>query len=135
MEKANPTLVLAYLPHLDYNLQRLGPEDPALVKDLQEVDEEVGRLLEKAKQQARAVVVLSEYGIYPVNGAIPLNLILRKAGYLGIHHQNGMDQLDCGNCRAFAVCDHQIAMFMFPVLKRFPQFVVYWLKLKAWLKF
>ena len=27
-EKFNPTLTLIYLPHLDYNLQRLGPGDP-----------------------------------------------------------------------------------------------------------
>ena len=26
METRNPTLTLTYLPHLDYNLQRLGPD-------------------------------------------------------------------------------------------------------------
>ena len=29
-----PSLTLAYLPHLDYNLQRLGPDDPAITSDL-----------------------------------------------------------------------------------------------------
>jgi predicted AlkP superfamily pyrophosphatase or phosphodiesterase len=29
-----PTLTLCYLPHLDYNLQRLGPDDPAIARDL-----------------------------------------------------------------------------------------------------
>ncbi|MEK7484822.1 MAG: nucleotide pyrophosphatase/phosphodiesterase family protein, partial [Planctomycetota bacterium] len=109
MDSFQPTLVLVYLPHLDYNLQRLGPEHLALHKDLKEVDLEVGRLLKKAKEQGRNVAILSEYGIYPVNKPVHINLILRKHGFLGIHHQYGMDQLDCGNCRAFAVSDHQIA--------------------------
>lgn len=109
MDTLRPTLVLVYLPHLDYNLQRLGPDHPELKRDLKEVDREVGRLLEKAKEQERSVAILSEYGIYPVTGAIPINRILRKHGFLGIHHQYGMDILDCGNSRAFAVADHQIA--------------------------
>src|ERR1043165_2497822 len=31
----HPTLSFIYLPHLDYNLQRLGPKHPDLVKDIQ----------------------------------------------------------------------------------------------------
>ena len=36
MATRNPTLTLCYLPHLDYNLQRLGPDlaHPRLQKDL-----------------------------------------------------------------------------------------------------
>src|SRR5690606_2170577 len=37
-EKSRPTLTLAYLPHLDYNLQRLGPAHPDIAKDVAEVD-------------------------------------------------------------------------------------------------
>ena len=33
-----PTLTLVYLPHLDYNLQRLGPRHPDLRKDLIAID-------------------------------------------------------------------------------------------------
>ena len=29
-EKQQPTLNLVYLPHLDYNLQRLGPQHPGI---------------------------------------------------------------------------------------------------------
>lgn len=110
METQNPTLVLAYLPHLDYVLQKVGPDNsPALEKDLREVDHEAGRLIEKAKEQGRAILIVSEYGIYKVSGAVHINRILRQHGFIEVHHQNGMDQLDCGNCRAFAVSDHQIA--------------------------
>ena len=40
MATRNPTLTFCYLPHLDYNLQRLGPDlaHPRLQKDLAEVD-------------------------------------------------------------------------------------------------
>ncbi len=32
MQEHNPSLTLAYLPHLDYNLQRLGPNDPRIAE-------------------------------------------------------------------------------------------------------
>ncbi|SVB62793.1 uncharacterized protein METZ01_LOCUS215647, partial [marine metagenome] len=45
-DKHSPTLSLVYLPHLDYNLQRLGPESGAIATDLREIDNIVGGLLE-----------------------------------------------------------------------------------------
>ena len=44
--KHSPTLSLVYLPHLDYNLQRLGPEDKAIKQDFQSIDTIVGGLLD-----------------------------------------------------------------------------------------
>src|SRR4051812_10984612 len=43
-KKYAPTLSLVYLPHLDYNLQRLGPKDPAIAQDVREIDNIVGDL-------------------------------------------------------------------------------------------
>ena len=37
-EQFHPTLTFVYLPHLDYNLQRLGPESAAIAVDLAAVD-------------------------------------------------------------------------------------------------
>ena len=50
MKTRNPTLTLTYLPHLDYNLQRLGPDlsNPVLINDLQEIDALCGELIEAA---------------------------------------------------------------------------------------
>jgi len=59
----NPTLTLVYLPHLDYNLQRLGPDDPAIAKDLAEIDAVCGDLLAHFETHGSRIVVLSEYGI------------------------------------------------------------------------
>src|SRR5690606_5855713 len=49
-EKA-PTLCLVYLPHLDYNLQRLGPDlsHPKIQSDIREVDALCGELIDTAK--------------------------------------------------------------------------------------
>src|SRR5260221_14287673 len=44
--KYHPTLSLIYLPHLDYNLQRSGPSNPAISADLMAIDEIVGDLLD-----------------------------------------------------------------------------------------
>ena len=38
-QRQSPTLTTIYLPHLDYNLQRLGPNDPAIGADLKMIDE------------------------------------------------------------------------------------------------
>src|SRR5688500_9665153 len=67
-----PTLTLCYLPHLDYNLQRLGPDlnHPRLIKDLEEIDSVTGELIEQAEQDGARVIVASEYGITPVRDAV-----------------------------------------------------------------
>jgi len=90
-------------------LQRFGPNDARIAKTLGEVDAECARLFDFAKQQKLRVVVLSEYGITPVSDAIHVNRALRHAGYLQVREELGLEQLDAGASRAFAVADHQVA--------------------------
>jgi predicted AlkP superfamily pyrophosphatase or phosphodiesterase len=104
-----PTLTLVYLPHLDYDLQRFGPNDPRIQKALGAIDDVVGELLEFAKKRAMRVVVLSEYGITAVSDAVHPNRALRDAGFLRVREELGLEQLDPGASAAFAVSDHQIA--------------------------
>ena len=68
-KKFDPTLDLIYLPHLDYGLQKFGPEASAVATDLSEVDDECGRLIDFFQSRGSRVVVLSEYGIEPVSDA------------------------------------------------------------------
>jgi len=107
--KFSPTLNLVYLPHLDYNLQRLGPQHPEIPKDLRRVDDIVGGLLDFFQQRSVQVVVLSEYGIGPVDTPIHLNRLFRQQGWLAVKDELGRESLDCGHCRVFAVADHQVA--------------------------
>lgn len=104
-----PTLNLVYLPHLDYNLQRFGPEDARISKDLREIDLIVGRLIESLESQGVRVVLLSEYGITQVRRPIHLNREFRKEGWLTLKEELGRELLDFGHCKAFAVADHQVA--------------------------
>jgi predicted AlkP superfamily pyrophosphatase or phosphodiesterase len=109
MRTRDPTLTLVYLPHLDYGLQRLGPDDPAITRDLSEIDTTVALLLEEAARTNRRVIILSEYGIVPVDRPVHINRALRDAGLLAVRVEQGGELLDMPRSRAFAVADHQIA--------------------------
>ena len=104
-----PTLTLVYLPHLDYDLQRFGPDDPRIAKSLREVDVVAGDLIGDAQRDGARVIVLSEYGITPVSQPIHINRALREAGLLSVRVEDGGELLDIAQSRAFAVADHQIA--------------------------
>ena len=104
-----PTLNLVYLPHLDYNLQRLGPSHPQIADDVRAIDAECGRLIEAAERDGLRVIVLSEYGITQVSDAVHVNRALREAGLLTVREELGRELLDAGASRAFAVADHQVA--------------------------
>jgi predicted AlkP superfamily pyrophosphatase or phosphodiesterase len=108
-EQQRPTLTLVYLPHLDYNLQRLGPAHPAIARDVAEVDAVCGELIAAARRLDAEVVVLSEYGITAVDRPVHINRALRQAGLLAVREELGREQLDPGASQAFAVADHQVA--------------------------
>ena len=105
----SPTLLLVYLPHLDYNLQRLGPGDPRVREDVRAIDKVCGRLIAHCRERGRRVIAVSEYGLVPVSGPVHINRVLREAGLLAIRDELGTDTLDAGASEAFAVADHQIA--------------------------
>jgi predicted AlkP superfamily pyrophosphatase or phosphodiesterase len=109
MRTRRPDLVLTYVPHLDYDLQRYGPDDPRSHRAAAELDAVLAPLLEDARAEGRTVVVLSEYGITAVDRTVDVNRALRRAGLLEVHTQDGMEYLDPTMSRAFAVADHQIA--------------------------
>ncbi|WP_415953547.1 alkaline phosphatase family protein [Streptomyces sp. KLOTTS4A1] len=104
-----PDLTLCYLPHLDYDLQRFGPDDPRSLKAARDIDAALAPLLAEAKAEGRTVVALSEYGITRVSRHVDINRALRRAGLLDVHTQDGMEYLDTMASRAFAVVDHQLA--------------------------
>ncbi len=112
METRNPTLTLTYLPHLDYNLQRLGPDldHPRLQQDLREVDDLCGELIAHADSSGQRVLVVSEYGITKATDAVHINRALREAGLISVRPEEfGREILDAGASDAFAMADHQIA--------------------------
>lgn len=108
-ELYDPTLSLVYLPHLDYNIQRHGNDFSMIKKDLLEIDLEVEKLVKHFEKQKANVVILSEYGITNVTKPIHLNRLLREQGFVSIRTERGLELLDAGASKAFAVADHQVA--------------------------
>ena len=107
--KYAPALSLIYLPHLDYNLQRHGPDRGIIGEDLARIDEIAGGLIDFFEQRSVQVVLLSEYGISAVNTPVHLNRLFRKEGWLAIKEELGRELLDYGASKVFAVADHQVA--------------------------
>ncbi|MES2695696.1 MAG: nucleotide pyrophosphatase/phosphodiesterase family protein [Verrucomicrobiota bacterium] len=108
-ERHRPDLSLVYLPHLDYNLQRLGPDDPRLAPDLRNIDRLAGGLIDFYAKRDVKTIVLSEYGITKVTRSLALNRLFRAKGWLTVKEELSLELLDCGASKVFAIADHQIA--------------------------
>jgi len=108
-EKHSPTLSLVYLPHLDYCLQKDGPAAPTIPTEVKAIDKVVTELINYYESRNVRVMLLSEYGISPVDKPIHLNRLFREKGWLSIKDELNRETLDTGGCKAFAVADHQVA--------------------------
>lgn len=107
--KYDPTLTLIYLPHLDYCLQRSGQDLSRIGKDLEEIDGVVERLVAYYEKKKSRIILLSEYGIMDVSNPVSINRVLREQGLLQVRMERGLELLDAGASKAFAVADHQVA--------------------------
>ena len=108
-DRHEPDLSLVYLPHLDYDLQKFGPEDPRIPQALRAIDQVVGDLIDFYEKKGVRVAILSEYGITKANQVVFPNRIFRRNGWLNIKEELGLEHLDCGGSQAFALTDHQVA--------------------------
>jgi predicted AlkP superfamily pyrophosphatase or phosphodiesterase len=109
LDRRSPDLTFIYVPHLDYDLQRYGPDSPQAVRAAREADAALGPLLDDLRDRGTTVIALSEYGIAPVRRPVDINRALRREGLLSVYVQRGMEYLDPHTSRAFAVADHQVA--------------------------
>ena len=109
MRSQAPELLMAYLPHLDYDLQRFGPNNPRAAKSAAQLDAALAPLLDEAEARGYAVIAVAEYGIEDAHLPVDINRVLRREGLLEVYVQDGKEQLDTWASRAFAVADHQVA--------------------------
>jgi predicted AlkP superfamily pyrophosphatase or phosphodiesterase len=105
----DPTLSLIYLPHLDYCLQKFGPDLDKISKELNEIDQVIAQLVNYYEKKGAQIIILSEYGIGAVNNPIHLNRLFRENDLLQIRVERGLELLDPGASKAFVVADHQVA--------------------------
>lgn len=106
LRKNRPQLTLVYLPHLDYDFQRLAT--PSMDR-VAEVDRCAGMVIDAAREIDAIPIVVSEYGLVPVRRSISLNRVLREQGLLAVRNGPFGEMLIPGDCHAFAVADHQVA--------------------------
>ncbi|MDQ3835838.1 MAG: alkaline phosphatase family protein [Thermoproteota archaeon] len=113
METERPDFLFVYIPHADYSAQRFGKGSVQVTDDVKRADQIVGRLVQKATdlgiRNETQFVILSEYSFNDVDGAIPLNLVLRDADLLSVRTIHEKEYLDFEYSKAFAMVDHQIA--------------------------
>lgn len=108
-EDHEPTLHLIYLPHLDYCLQKTGTDADSISTELGELDDILHDAFQFWEGRGVRVILLSEYGMAPVDSQIYINRALREKGLITIREELGRELMDAGACKAFAVADHQIA--------------------------
>ncbi len=106
LKKNAPKLTLTYLPHLDYDFQRLAAPDHERVA---EVDRCAAIVIDAAQSIGAIPVVVSEYGLVPVHKSVSINRALRQAGWLAVRNGPFGEILLPGDSKAFAVVDHQVA--------------------------
>ncbi len=83
--------------------------NPAIIPDLRAIDAIVGDLIDFFSKRGVQVVLLSEYGITNVDTPVHLNRIFRQQGWLTVKDELGLEILDAGASKVFAVADHQVA--------------------------
>ncbi len=109
--RGRPDLLLTYLPHLDYVLQRRGPRDVARVRQaVRELAGVLRTLLEAASEQGYGVLVWGDYAIEAVHRPIHINRALLRAGLFHVRRVGRRTYPDLFRSRIVALADHQTAV-------------------------
>jgi len=112
-KKYKPNFFYIYLPHLDYAAQKDGPNSPAAMTALGELDAVIGTLVAGLRQACEApeavLMVASEYVITPVDHVTYPNRMLREEGLLTVKEGDGGEVIDFEKSDAWALVDHQFS--------------------------
>jgi predicted AlkP superfamily pyrophosphatase or phosphodiesterase len=102
-------MLMVYLPHLDYDLQKYGPDSPKIKSSFAQIETEIERLFVSAKLAGYEVFLFGDYTITHAEQPIYPNRILWDAGYFTGRNIKGRLYPDLYTSKAFAMVDHQIA--------------------------
>ncbi len=112
-KRFQPNFFYIYLPHLDYAAQKVGPDTPAAIEALGQLDQILEQLfdgLAAAYAPHRPIwMAASEYVIVPVDHVTYPNRMLRQAGLLHVREQEDGEHLDLENSLAWSLVDHQFS--------------------------
>jgi predicted AlkP superfamily pyrophosphatase or phosphodiesterase len=109
-DAATPRLLLTYLPTLDYDLQRWGPDHARSAAARARAAWQLSAMVRAARSRDYEVVIFGDYAVAPTpGGAAWPNRALREAGLMSVRVVRGREHADFHAGRAFAVVDHEIA--------------------------
>ena len=104
-----PDLCLTYLPVLDYDLQRYGPDHPRSQKALLHAMRQLGVLKECAETCGYDLLVFGDYAMTDVTGGpVFPNLELCRRDLLNVRQVGKTTYPDLYTSPAFVVADHEI---------------------------
>ncbi|CAN5534428.1 alkaline phosphatase family protein [soil metagenome] len=104
-----PQLQLVYIPHLDYDLQRFGPDSEQATQAVIDLTAAVEPLLDAVIDSRSEIVLLSEYSMHAVDRFVQPNRLLRDAALLVTRDTPDGKLVDYQQSKAFAMVDHQVA--------------------------
>ena len=107
-------LQLVYLPHLDYEMQKSGPESQKSINEFKKLEKILEMLFAAAKLAGYEVAIFGDYAITKASRAIFPNKILRDANLFNQRKVKGALYPDIYSSKAFAMVDHQIAHVYIP---------------------
>ena len=100
-----------YLPTLDYEAQRHGPDSPSAIAALRELRRQLEHLVDICMRRGCKMEIIGDYEITEVTKAPVLpNVVLRRDGLFKTREVGGMAYPDFYQSTAFAVCDHEVCV-------------------------
>jgi hypothetical protein len=108
--KWRPNFFYIYVPQLDYDPQRHGPDSAQADCAVGDLDRLLGRIVGELRAAYDAEplwLVAGEYAIVPVHHVTYPNRVLREAGLLSVRETAEEELLDFTASRAWALVDHQ----------------------------
>ena len=116
LERADaPDLLLTYLPHLDYGLQKHGPRNEKRLRTaVCVIADSLRRLLRAAEERGYRSIVWGDYAIEAATRVVHPNRALRESGLFAVRPVRRMEYPDLFSSRAVALTDHQVAHVFVP---------------------
>jgi predicted AlkP superfamily pyrophosphatase or phosphodiesterase len=106
-----PDVLFTYLPHLDYDLQRYGPQAARVQKAMDYCWSYLQQLTQSAAAHDYDCLVFGDYAIGPVTQPpVFPNRALREAGLFKTRLVRDMTYPDFFHSEAFAMVDHEVAL-------------------------
>lgn len=105
-----PGLIFAYLPTLDYDLQRCGVSHPKARKALRHAVRQIEAIAAAARAQGYDLLITGDYAITDVTckPLFPARILL-ETGLFATRTVRGREYPDFYQSRAVVLCDHQVA--------------------------